>query len=386
VIVADDILLMIPGPTNLPPQVREALGRPSFYHRGKDFADLLAFCTDALRRVFQTSDDVLILNSSGTGGVEAAIVNTLSPGDRVLVVDGGKFGERMVEIATTYGARVDVLTVERGQAADPAEVRARLDGHVALLFVQNETSTGVRQDADLLAAAARERGALTVVDTVSSMGGMSIPVEAWGLDAVAAGSQKALMLPPGLAFVSMSERAWAAAEKARMPKFYFDLKAAQESLGKGQTPWTPNVNMFRALRAALELILGEGLEKVWQRHHALGEATRAAVEALGLELFSDREHASDVVTAVRSPEGIDSQVLVKNVSAKHGILISGGQSELRGKIFRVGHMGWCQIDDVLRTIQATAMELKALGFEVSVGDALTAARAAYAKATGEEKR
>lgn len=376
-IADDDVLLMIPGPTNLPPQVREALGRPAFYHRGKGFADLLAACTDGLRQVFQTSDDVLILTSSGTGAVEAALVTTLSPGDRVLAVQGGKFGERMVEIATVYGAEVDVLHVEPGRAADPDEVRARLAGHAALLFVQNETSTGVRQDADLLAAAAHEAGALTVVDTVSSMGGMPIPVQEWGLDAVASGSQKALMLPPGLAFVSMNDAAWAAAEKARMPRFYLDLVAARESLAKGQTPWTPNVSMIRALKAALDMILEEGLPQVWRRHRALAEATRAAVAAMGLELFADREHASDVVTAVKAPEGVDSQVLVKRVRDNHGVLISGGQEELKGKIFRVGHMGCCQIDDVLRTVSAICTELKELGTTLGQGKTLRAAQEAY---------
>ncbi|MCD6350512.1 MAG: alanine--glyoxylate aminotransferase family protein [Armatimonadetes bacterium] len=379
-IAEEDVLLMIPGPTNLPPEVREALGRPAFYHRGSYFADLMKECTDGLRRVFGTSDDVLILTSSGTGAVEAAIVNTLSPGDRVLVINSGKFGERMGEIARAYGAEVDEIKLERGQAADPDQVRAALDGHTALLFVQNETSTGVRQDADLLAAAAHEAGAFVVVDTVSSMGGMEIPVERWGLDAVAAGSQKALMLPPGLAFVCLNERAWTAAEAATMPTYYFDLKAARASLAKGQTPWTPNISMIRALKASLDLIFAEGLEHVWQRHAALAAATRAAVAAMGLELLADVDHASDVVTAVRAPEGLDSSELVKRVRANHGILISGGQSELKGKIFRIGHMGCCQIDDVLKTVRAVAEELTALGHVADAGAALATAEQAYAAA------
>jgi len=380
VIAEEDVLLMIPGPTNLPPEVREALGRPAFYHRGSYFADLMKECTDGLRRVFGTSDDVLILTSSGTGAVEAAIVNTLSPGDRVLVINSGKFGERMGEIARAYGAEVDEIKLDRGQAADPDQVRAALDGHTALLFVQNETSTGVRQDADLLAAAAHEAGAFVVVDTVSSMGGMEIPVERWGLDAVAAGSQKALMLPPGLAFVCLNERAWTAAEAATMPTYYFDLKAARASLAKGQTPWTPNLSMIRALKASLDLIFAEGLEHVWQRHAALAAATRAAVAAMGLELLADVDHASDVVTAVRAPEGLDSSELVKRVRANHGILISGGQSELKGKIFRIGHMGCCQIDDVLKTVRAVAEELTALGHVADAGAALATAEQAYAAA------
>ena len=380
--IPDDILLMIPGPTNVPPQVLDALGSPSFYHRGAAFKELLEVCTEGLKKVYQTANDVLILTSSGSGAVEAAIVNVLSPGDKVLVIEGGKFGERMKDIAMTFGAEVDVLPVEPGRAADPEVVRRLLSDHKALLFVQNETSTGVRQDADLLAAAAREVGALSVVDTVSSMGGMSIPVDEWGLDAVAAGSQKAFMLPPGLAFVSMSEKAWEAAASARMPRAYFDLVAARKSLAKGQTPWTPNVNMIRALAVSLELIFAEGLENVWRRHHALGEACRAAVDALGLRLFADREHASDVVTAVHSPDGLDSKELVSRVRDNHKILISGGQGELAGKIFRIGHMGCCQLDDLLRTIEATAIELNALGFACAAQEGLAAARAAYQAAMG----
>jgi aspartate aminotransferase-like enzyme len=375
--IADDLLLMIPGPTNLPPEVQEALGRPAFYHRGNDFAELIAACNSGLKRVFQTGNDVFVLTSSGTGAVEAAVVNVLSPGDRVLAIDGGKFGERLGEIAAAFGARVDVLTVEPGRAADPADVTSRLSGHKALLFVQNETSTGVRQDADLLAAAASAAGAITVVDTVSSMGGMSIPCDRWGLDVVASGSQKAFMLPPGLAFVSMSPRAWEASASATMPRSYFDLRAAKKSLDKGQTPFTPNVNMVRALGVALDLILAEGLDKVWRRHHALAEACRASMKAMGLQLFADEPHASDVVTAVKSPDGVSSKDLVGRVRDNHRILISGGQGDLAGKIFRIGHMGCCQIDDLLRTLEATGLELQALGAKADLAAGLDAARAAF---------
>lgn len=376
-IAADDVLLMIPGPTNVPPPVREALSRPSMYHRGDEFAALLADCTRRLQQVFQTQNEVLILTCSGTGAVEAAIVNVLSPGDRVLAVDGGKFGERMAEIAAAFGAEVEVLKVERGRAADPDDVAERLDGHAALLFVQNETSTGVRQDAEALASCAHEAGAVVVVDCVSSMGGMPIAVDGWGLDAVAAGSQKALMLPPGLGFVSMSQQAWTAAENARMSRYYFDLQAARKSLEKGQTPWTPNVNMLRGLQASLDLIFEEGLESVWRRHVALAEATRAAMQAAGLELLADPEHASDVVTAVKAPEGVDSQQLVRRVKENHGVLISGGQAELRGKIFRIGHMGSCRLNDLLRTLEAVTVELAVLGVKAAVGEVLDAARQAY---------
>ena len=380
---ADDILLMIPGPTNLPAEVREALSRPAMYHRGSEFAALLDECTRGLQEVFQTHNEVLILTSSGTGAVEAAIVNALSPGDRVLAIESGKFGERMADIAEAFGAQVERMTLEPGQAADPEAVGERVKGCAALLFVQNETSTGVRQDADQLAAVAHEAGALVIVDTVSSMGGMPIYTDSWGLDLVAAGSQKALMLPPGLGFVAVSEAGWQAAERASMPKYYFDLVAARKSLAKGQTPWTPNVSMIRALKASLDLIKNEGLENVWRRHRALGEATRAAVEAAGLELLADPHHASDVVTAVKAPGGIDSTELVRRVVERHGILISGGQGQLKGKIFRIGHMGCCQMADLLRTLEAVMLELGEMGFAAPIAEVLDAARAAY-KAAYEE--
>ncbi len=382
---AEDILLMIPGPTNLPPEVQDALGKPAFYHRGSYFAELLDRCTRGLQLVYQTENPVLILTSSGTGSVEAAIVNCLSPGDPALVVNGGKFGERMAEIARAWQIDADVIYVERGRAVDPDLIRQKLGEkrYKALLFVQNETSTGIRQDADVLGPMAAEAGVLTVVDTVSSMAGMPIYTDKWQLDFVAAGSQKALMLPPGLAFVSVSERGWAAVEQCKSPRYYFDLMAARKSLEKGQTPWTPNVNMVRALAAALDLIEAEGLERVWQRHHALGEATRAAIRAMGLELFADPDHASDVVTAVKAPDGIDSQELVKRVRDNHGILISGGQSELKGKIFRIGHMGCCQISEVLRTIEAVGTELSAMGVSCDLAAALSAAQEAYEAAMAE---
>lgn len=357
-------LLMIPGPTNLPPEVRAAIGAPSMYHRGANFGALLDGCNRGLQVVFQTASDVIILSSSGTGGVEAAIVNLLNPDDRVLVVRGGKFGERMGEIAARFGALVTYLDVEPGRAAEPhqlADTLARKPFR-AVLFVQNETSTGVTQNVATLAKIARDYRCLTLVDCVSGMGGVPVRTDEWGLDAVVSGSQKAFMLPPGLSFVTLSARAWEIAEKSKTPRFYFDLPAARKSLAKGQTPFTPAVNLIQGLGASLELILGEGLENVYARHARAGRSVRLSMQALGLELFADPAYASNVVTAIKPPEGISSSDIVTRMAAQHQIIISDGQSELKGKIFRIGHMGWFDLETLARTVRAVGEALAGLGF------------------------
>lgn len=375
---ATDPLLMIPGPTNLPAAVREALGGPGFYHRGEYMAALLQRCTDGLRRLMGLTGEALILTSSGTGAVEAAIVNFLSPGDRVLAVDGGKFGERMGAIAAIYGAQVEVLSVEAGRAVDPGELRARLatGDFRAVLCVHNETSTGVTHPIADVAAAAREAGAIPITDCVSCLGGVPVLADAWGLDVMAAGSQKCLMLPPGLAFVGVRADAWPIVEQARMPRHYFDLTAARDSLAKGQTPFTPATNLIAALGAALDLIDAEGLDAVFARHHALAEATRAAMLAAGLELFAQEGFRSDTVTAVHSPAGVDSSALTRLVRERHNVLISGGQGELKGRIFRIGHMGMADLPMIERTLQAVADGLTNLGHECDAAAMIDAARAA----------
>ncbi|MCE5240509.1 aminotransferase class V-fold PLP-dependent enzyme [bacterium] len=368
-----DPLLMIPGPTILPREVREALSQPSMYHRGEAFAELLEDCTVGLQRLFGSEQPALILTSSGTGAVEAVIVNALSPGDRVLAINGGKFGERMGQIAAAFGAEVDVLEVPPGQAANPDVVRERMSegGYRALLFVLNETSTGVQQDAAALAEAAGHAGALSLADCVSAIAGMPIELDDAGLSAAAAGSQKALMLPPGLAFVCLSEGGWAAAEQARMPRFYTDLPRALASLRKGQTPYTPNVNMIVALQASLRLIESEGLAHFQERHRRLARACRAAARAAGLQLLAADDSASDLVTAIQSPPDMDSGTLVKALREKHNIVISGGQDALKGNIFRIGHLGAVQVSDLLRTWEAVGKELGELGHGCDVEAVLT---------------
>jgi len=370
---------MIPGPTILPPEVRQALAEPSLYHRGEAFAELLEECTQGLQRLFGTTQPVLILTSSGTGAVEAAVVNTLSPGERVLAINGGKFGERIGKIAAAFGAVVDFLEVEPGEAANPDEVRARMAGgdYRALLFVLNETSTGVTQDGAALAEAAGHAGALSIVDCVSAIAGMPIEMDDAGFAAAAAGSQKALMLPPGLAFACLSEEGWEAAAQARMPRYYFDLPKALAALQKGQTPYTPNVNMIVALRASLRLIEQEGLAHFQDRHRRMARACRAAARAAELELLAADDCASDIVTAVRAPQGMDSGELVRRLRDHHAIIISGGQEALKGKIFRIGHLGAAQLEELLRTWSATARELGELGHTCDVETVLTALEDAY---------
>jgi aspartate aminotransferase-like enzyme len=370
-------LLMIPGPTNLPPEVLEALGRPQISHRVGRFKELVGRISAGLQPLFGTAQPVLTLTASSTGGMEAAVVNLLSPGDSVVAVDTGKFGERLGLIAEIYGAQVTWVRVERGQAVTEAELAAACEeAHPkAVLLVQNETSTGALQDVAALAQIARRYHALSVVDAVSSLGGYPMKMDEWGLDAVMAGSQKALMLPPGLGFVALSERGWEAAASARMPKFYFDLTAAKKNLEKGETPFTPNTSLFVALEEVLKLIAAEGLEARWARHHRLAVACRAAVEAVGLQLFAAEGARSETITAVTSP--VDSQELTKLVRVKHKIIIAGGQSELKGKIFRIGHMGTCQLEHLLATLAATADALTELGFPCDGAQAVDVARQTY---------
>jgi aspartate aminotransferase-like enzyme len=348
----------------LPPTVREALSQPAIYHRGAEFAELLGECERGLQTLLGTRQPVVMLTCSGTGAVEAIIVNTLSPGDRVLVVEGGKFGQRMGEIAAAYGAVVTSLEVAPGQAAQPAAVAAALGegDYRALLFVLSETSTGVRQPAGELARVAREAGVLSLMDAVSGIGAMEVAMDEWGLTAVAGGSQKALMLPPGLACAALSDEGQQVARTAQMVRFYLDLPRAIAAQSKGQTPYTPNVNLLAGLRAALRLIEGEGLAAFRQRHQQLARACRKAAAAAGLRLLAADAVASEVVTAIWSPANIEVAELVKRLQQHHGIVISGGQDSLKGRIFRLGHLGAIRRDDLLRTWKALGAELNEMGY------------------------
>ncbi len=342
--------LRIPGPTPCPDEVLEAGAQQMMNHRGPEFAAILRRVTEGLSWAFQTSDDVYSISTSGTGGLEAAVVNTLSPGDRVLSVSIGSFGDRFGSIAQAYGADVEKYALEWGDAADPAEIARRLDADPAIkavLVTHNETSTGVTNDLETIAREVRSRERLILVDAVSSMSSIPCPVEKWDLDVVVSGSQKGWMVAPGLAFVYMGPRAWEAYESSTMPKFYFDVKRAKTSLDKGQNPWTPAMAVYYQMDRAFELMRAEGLEGIFTRHADIGAYARERADQLGLTLVpTDRQRASDTVTAVWWPEGVDGKAISKRAREEFGVVLGGGQGKLDGKIFRIGHLGFVSKEDV----------------------------------------
>ena len=359
--------LRIPGPTPCPEDVLEAMSKQMINHRGKEFAELIKQITSKLKRAFQTNGDVYVLTCSGTGAMEASIVNTLSPGDKVLSLSNGVFGDRFANIAERFGAEVTRVKFEWGHAVDPstAEQALKADPKIkAVLVTHNETSTGVTSDLEAIGAVVRKFDRLLIVDAISSLGCIDLQVDAWGCDVVATGSQKGWMVPPGLAFVSVNERAWKAHAEAKMPRFYWDFTAAKEYLEKDQTPWTPAVSIFYALEVALAMLEKEGLQNIFARHARLGQRTRDGVKSLGLSLFADESCASNTVTAVKSPEGIDSKKLVQTVKEEHGITLAGGQASLGGKIFRIGHLGFVSESDVDDVITELRLALPKLGYSV----------------------
>jgi len=334
-------------------------------HRGPEMAALIAGLAPRLQTAFSTANDVLIITTSGTGGLECAVVNTLSPDDHVLSVSIGNFGERFAQIATAYGARVTKLGFDSGQAADPERVAAALREHPdvrAVLVTHNETSTGVTNPLEAIAAAVRPSGALLLVDAVSSLSSIPVKVDAWGLDVVVSGSQKGWMLPPGLAFVSMSARAWDAYRTATTPRFYFDLGKHRDAQAKGQTPWTPALSLYFALNVALDMLEAEGWESIYARHQACADLTRDGVRRLGLQLLADERFASNTVTAVQAPPGLDVSRLRKVLREQYGVVVGGGQAELSGKIFRIGHLGLVHEDDITATLRALENALPVAGF------------------------
>ncbi|HET9115202.1 MAG TPA: alanine--glyoxylate aminotransferase family protein [Gaiellaceae bacterium] len=369
--------LMTPGPTPVPPEVLAAVGAPVVHHRSPDFVPVYERVLGRLRDVCRTESDVLLFGASGTGAFESAVANLVTPGEPQLVVSAGSFGERWVSMITAYGAEVDVLRYAWGETPDADDLRARLGERAAkaVWLVQSETSTGVVADVRSLAAAAKEAGALVVVDAVSSLGAVPCETDAWGLDVVVSGSQKALMTPPGLGLAAVSEAAFAA--RGSSPRFYLDWERTRTAQQKLDAPFTPPVSLVAGLDVALGLLLDEGLEAAFERHVRLGRAARAGVKSLGLELFSPDEDRSAVVTAVRAPAGIDSGDVVKGLRDRFGITIANGQGELKGKIFRLGHIGWFDVFDITTQIAAVELVLADLGAGVERGVAVTAALEAF---------
>jgi aspartate aminotransferase-like enzyme len=354
--------LRTPGPTPLPPEVRAALARDMVDHRGPELAAALAECIAGLKTVFATSSDLLLLTASGTGGLESVVVNTLTPGQRVLVVTIGYFGDRFAEIARVYGADVQTLAVDWGHAADPAVVAERLatDPSIDTLFVtHNETSTGVLNPlADIARAARTIRPDIVIaVDGISSVGSVAIETDAWRCDVVVAGSQKGWMIPPGLAFVSVSERAWARVAATRRPRYYFDWPAYKDALVRGSTPATPAVGLVFALQAGLRLLQAEGLEAVFARHARVAERTRKSLVRLGFALFADPAHASPTVTTALLPDGVDVRLLLRRLREEHDVVLTGGQGAYEGKLLRIGHLGAVTEADIAAVMDALEAEL-----------------------------
>lgn len=371
-------LLMIPGPTPVAQPVLRACSKPMINHRGPEFAQLQDECNTGLKACFKTQTDILTLTCSGTGAMEAAVVNVLSPGDKVLSLSIGAFGERFAGIAETFGAQVERMNFDWGAAVDAKKVAARLKQDPAreikaVLVTHNETSTGVTNDLPPVCAAVREHGALLLVDAVSSLVAIDLRTDEWGCDVVAAASQKAFMLPPGLAFVSMSARAWAANAQARMHRYYFDLKKAKEFMDKKQTPWTPALPQMYGLKEGLRLIAEEGLENCFARHRRLGSAVRAACNVMGLKLFADPKHASNAVTAIYAPDGITPKRIRSLLLDKYGVVLAGGQGKVQDTVLRIGHLGYVNETDIITTLAALGAGLHELGLKVDLGAALDAA-------------
>ncbi|HXI44997.1 MAG TPA: alanine--glyoxylate aminotransferase family protein [Candidatus Acidoferrales bacterium] len=377
--------LRIPGPTPLPPSVREAGARQMINHRGPDFAALLGRIQAGMRPFFGTTGDIAILSCAGTGGLESAIVNTLSPGDAVLGVSIGAFGDRFASIAEAYGAKVDRMAAEWGWAAAPAEVRERLGrgDYRAVLLTHNETSTGVMNRIPELAAAVRESApeTLILVDSVSALGATPFELDAWGVDVVVTGSQKAWMAAPGMAMVAASERGWAAMETARMPRYYLDLRRHRAGLPNGETPWTPAIAVAYQVDEGVRLMTEEGAAAVFARHAACAAATRAGLEGLGFELFADAADRSPTVTAAHIPDGLDWKPFNAELRAR-GLVVAGGQGKLTGKIFRVGHLGSVTIDEILGCMATLEEVSLAFGRDVVPGHAVEAAERAAVAAHG----
>jgi len=373
------LMLMIPGPTPVPEQVLLAMAKHPMGHRSGEFSAMMAEVTANLQWLHQTQNDLLILAASGTGAMEAGIINFLRQGDRVLVGNNGKFGERWGQVARAYGLEVQEITVPWGQPLDPTDFKAALDADIdkqirAVIITHSETSTGVLNDLETINRHVKAHGdALIIVDAVTSLGACSLPVDEWGLDVVASGSQKGYMIPPGLAFVCVGPKAWAAYETANLPRFYLDLGPYRKDSRKHTTPFTPPVNLFFALQAALVMMQKEGLEAIFDRHDRHRRATRAAMGALNLPLFGADDCASPAITAVM-PDQVDAEQVRSIMKKRFDIALAGGQDHLKGKIFRIGHLGFVCDRDILTAVAALEATLGHLGYpQASLGGGVQAA-------------
>jgi aspartate aminotransferase-like enzyme len=365
--------LFTPGPTDVPPEVLAEMARPMIHHRTAQFREIFAGATEGLQRILQTKNDVLTIAASGTAGMEAGIACAVPRGKKVLVSNGGKFGERWVEVAKTYGLDVDEVELEWGTALDAGTVKEKLSGgdYGAVVTVHSETSTATACDLEAIGKVVKETDALLIADCITSAGCLPLKPDEWGVDIVGAGSQKALMLPPGLAFVAVSEKAWKAIDANKdVPAYYLDLKAYRKSMAKSDTPYTGPVSLVRAMAKSVEMINAVGIETMWKRVALLAKATRAAAEAIGLKVFS--KQPSDSVTGLLFPEGVDDDFR-KALRSKYGASVAGGQADMKGKLFRISHMGYVDPLDLIGLVAAIEYTLSDLGVDVPLGKGVAAA-------------
>jgi len=369
--------LLAPGPTPVPPEVLLAMAAPIIHHRSPDFLPVLDSAKKGLQWLYQTKNDVLILSATGTGGMVGAVNNFFSRGDRVLVINGGKFGERWTKICQAYELKVEEIVVEWGYAVNPEIVEEQLRKHTDIkgVFVQaSETSTGVYHDIKALASIVKKYGdTLFIVDAISALVAHDLRTDEWGIDIMIGGSQKGVMLPPGIAFASVSEKAWKKAETSKLPKFYFNFKKERENLAKNQTNFTSPVTLIIGLNESLKMLQTEGLGNVFKRHETLADATRKAVQAIGLDIYP-KESPSNSVTAIVAPSGIDGQAVYKNLREQYGITAAGGQDKAKGKVFRIAHLGYSDRFDVITAVAGIEMVLKGMGYPVKLGTGVAVAQ------------
>lgn len=371
-------MLMIPGPTPVPEKVLLAMAKHPIGHRSGDFSKVIGELTENLKWLHQTQNDVVMLTASGTGAMEAGIINFLSPGDRVLVGNNGKFGDRWAKLSKAYGLTVEEIKAEWGQPLDPEAFRAKLAADTdksikAVIITHSETSTGVLNDLSAINKAVKEHGqALIIVDAVTSLGATSVPIDEWGLDVVGSGSQKGYMIPPGLGFVAISPKAWQAYESAKLPRFYFDLKKYKKATDENSSPFTPPVNLMYGLQASLAMMKAEGLDAIFARHARQTLATREAMKALGLTLYAPDNAASPAITAVCTDE---AEKIRSAMRKQFDIALAGGQDHLKGKIFRIGHLGFVCDRDILSCVGALESVLQGLGLGSATPGAGVAAAA-----------
>ena len=368
--------LLAPGPTPVPERALLAMAAPIIHHRTPQFSEVFKETAELLKYVFQTRQDVLMLAASGTGAMEGSITNLFSPGDEVIVVNGGKFGERWGKIAEAYGLKVNWLAVEWGKAVDPPAVKKILDEKPAIkgvLVQASETSTCATHPVKELAAITKDRNCLLIVDGITAVGVFDLPMDAWGIDCLVSGSQKAFMLPPGLAFAALSEKAWKFQETAKCPRFYFDFKKERKNLKDNTTAYTPAVSLITGLREALRMIKDEGLSNVFARHDRLARATRASAKAMGLKLLAP-DAPSNAATAVYVPEGVDGGKLVKYLRDEMGVTMAGGQDHLKGRILRIAHLGYVDAFDIITAVASVEMALSKAGHRVEFGKGVAAAQ------------